>query len=79
MKIQIVETATNLRGNAFLDLFALKIFTPESFIVVFPARNVGAIIFNEGWVKPSPDAKTIKLLTFVDLLPLQRHSRSENL
>ena len=45
MKIQIVETATNLSGNVFLNLFALKIVTPESFIVLFPARNVGAIIF----------------------------------
>ena len=45
MKIQIVGTAANLRGNVFLNLFVLKIFTPESFIVLFPDRNVGTIIF----------------------------------
>ena len=29
-----METATNLSGNVFLNLFALKIFSPEGFIVL---------------------------------------------
>ena len=52
----------------------LKNDTPVSFILLFsPKKLVWLFILKE--VKPFPDGKMIKLLTFGNLFPPLRHSR----
>ena len=58
----------------FLRVFSKKKDILESFILLFsPKKLVRLFILKE--VKPSPDSKMIKLLTFDNLLPPLRHSR----
>ena len=65
--------ACETRFNFNFFVYSPKIDTPESFIVVFsPEKSARLFLLKE--VKPSPDRKMVKLLTFENLsLPL-RHS-----
>ena len=58
----------------FLRVFSKKKDILESFILLFsPKKLVRLFILKE--VKPSPDSRMVKLLTFDNLLPPLRHSR----
>ena len=68
-----MSTRFNFNFN-FLRVFSKKKDILESFILLFsPKKLVQLFILKE--VKPSPDSKMIKLLTFDNLLPPLRHSR----
>ena len=53
----------------FFSHIKKKIDTPESFVVLFVTRRVSTVIIFLKVVKPPPDCKMIKLLTFDDLFP----------
>ena len=67
-------------GHEYKILFkvsarVLKKDTPESFILPFFTKKAGTDIFILKEVKPLPDSKMIKRLSFDNLFPPLRHSR----
>ena len=54
--------------------YCQKIDSPEYFIFLFPSEKLKMISLLKE-VKPSPDGKMVKLLTFDNFFPPLRHSR----
>ena len=67
-----MNTSTRLNLKFFTHV--LKKDTPESFTSLFSPKKF-ARLFILKKVKPSPDRKLIKLLTFDNLFPPLRYSR----
>ena len=68
------RTSTSTRFNLmFFLVFSKKDFSESFILLCSPKKLVRLLILKE--VKPSPDSKMIKLLTFDNLFPPLRHSR----
>ena len=67
------EDACEMRFNFNFFMYSQKIDTSESFIVLFSPEKSARLFFLKE-VKPSPDRKMVKLLTFENLFLPLRHS-----
>ena len=70
-----MTTRTRLIWLEVFFAYSQKIDTPESFIVIFFYPEKLALLSLVKEVKPSPDRKLIKLLTFDNLFPPLWHRR----
>ena len=70
-----INTRMRFAFKFFSHIKKKKIDTPESSVVLFVTIRVSTVIIFFKVVKPPPDCKMIKLLTFDDLFPPHRHSR----
>ena len=65
---------TRTRFNLFFRVFEKILIPRKASLYFFPPEKL-ALLFLLKEVKPSPDPKMIKLLTFDNLFLLLRHSR----